>query len=62
MLLCLNAPELDTAFLRQQMQEAAPELVFEQRLPNPEAFADASPERALKVLVYRAPALAPRVP
>ncbi|MGQ3227210.1 MAG: class I SAM-dependent methyltransferase, partial [Hydrogenophaga sp.] len=45
-----------------QMQEAAPELVFEQRLPNPEAFADASPERALKVLVYRAPALAPRVP
>ena len=60
-LLCLNAPELDTAFLRQQMQEAAPELVFEQRLPNPEAFADASPERALKVLVYRAPALAPRV-
>ncbi len=61
-LLCLNAPELDTAFLRQQMQEAAPELVFEQRLPNPEAFADASPERALKVLVYRAPALAPRVP
>jgi len=56
-LLCLNAPELDTAFLQQQMQEAAPELVFEQRLPNPEAFADASPERALKVLLYRAPPL-----
>lgn len=56
-LLCLNAPELDTAFLQQQMQEAAPELVFEQRLPNPEAFADASPERSLKVLLYRAPPL-----
>ena len=53
-------PELDTAFLQQQMQEAAPELVFEQRLPNPEAFADASPERSLKVLLYRAPALPPR--
>jgi 23S rRNA (cytosine1962-C5)-methyltransferase len=59
-LLCLNAPELSPAFLQEQMQEAAPELVFEQRLPNPEAFADAAPERALKVLVYRAPALAPR--
>lgn len=56
-LLCLNAPELDTAFLQEQMQEAAPELIFEQRLPNPEAFADAAPERALKVLLYRAPAL-----
>ena len=54
-LLCLNAPELDTDFLRSQMLDAAPELVFEQRLPNPPAFADASPERALKVLVYRAP-------
>lgn len=56
-LLCLNAPELDTAFLQDQMHEAAPELVFEQRLPNPVSFADASPERALKVLVYRAPSL-----
>lgn len=56
-LLCLNAPELSTAFLQEQMREAAPELVFEQRLSNPVAFADASPERALKVLLYRAPAL-----
>ncbi|MDG5976340.1 hypothetical protein H010_13831 [Hydrogenophaga taeniospiralis CCUG 15921] len=56
-LLCLNAPELDTAFLQDQMHEAAPGLVFEQRLPNPASFADASPERALKVLVYRAPSL-----
>jgi len=55
--LCLNAPELDTGFLQDQMREAAPELVFEQRLPNPLSFADASPERALKVLVYRAPSL-----
>jgi 23S rRNA (cytosine1962-C5)-methyltransferase len=54
-LLCLNAPELSTAFLMDQMRECAPELIFEQRLPNPEAFADVSPERALKVLMYRAP-------
>ena len=57
-LLCLNAPELSAAFLHEQMQEAAPELHFEVRLPNPAAFADVSEERSLKVLVYRAPELA----
>jgi len=56
-LLCLNAPELDTAFLQGHMQEQAPDLTFVQRLANPPAFADASPERALKVLLYRAPPL-----
>jgi 23S rRNA (cytosine1962-C5)-methyltransferase len=56
-MLCLNAPELDTAFLQERMRDAAPELVFEQRLPNPAAYADASPERSLKVLIYRAPDL-----
>ena len=54
-LLCLNAPELGLAFLQDPMQALAPELVFEQRLANPPAFADVSAERALKVLVYRAP-------
>lgn len=57
-LLCLNAPELDTAFLQSHMQAQAPELAFVQRLPNPAAFADAQLERALKVLVYRAPSAA----
>ena len=57
-LVCLNAPELNTAFLRQHMQEQAPDLTLVARLANPHAFADANPERSLKVLVYRAPALA----
>ena len=56
-LLCLNAPELGLSFLQDQMQELAPELMFEQRVPNPAVFADVSPERALKVLVYKAPEL-----
>ena len=55
-LLCLNAPELDAAFLQTLMAELAPEFTFVERVDNPPAFADASPERALKVLVYRAPA------
>lgn len=54
-LLCLNAPELGVAFLQDQMQALAGELVFVQRLANPAAFADVSIERALKVLVYKAP-------
>ncbi|MFB2759470.1 class I SAM-dependent methyltransferase [Shewanella xiamenensis] len=52
-LLCLNAPELDTQFLRQQVAEAAPELEYLERLPNPASFADISEEKSLKVLRYR---------
>ena len=56
-LLCLNAPELGMDFLQDQMRDLAPELVFVERLANPPAFADVAPQRALKVLVYRAPPL-----
>ena len=56
-LLCLNAPELGTDFLREQMAEIAPELEFVERLANPAVFADVDEERSLKVMVYRAPAL-----
>jgi 23S rRNA (cytosine1962-C5)-methyltransferase len=54
-LLCLNAPELGLAFLQDAMQEMAPQLVFQMRVDNPAVFADVSPERSLKVLVYRGP-------
>lgn len=57
-LLCLNAPELGLAFLQDQMQALAPELQLVERVANPAVFADVSPERSLKVLVYRAPELA----
>ncbi len=52
-LLCLNSPKHDTAFLRDGMAAEASDLQFVQRLPNPPVYADAEPERALKVLVYR---------
>ncbi len=52
-LLCLNAPELDSAFLHAQVAEAAPALRFVERLANPAAFADVQPEKALKVLHYQ---------
>ncbi|MDT8999493.1 class I SAM-dependent methyltransferase [Paucibacter sp. APW11] len=53
-LLALNTPKLTEAFLREQVAEHAPSLQFIERLANPPAFADADPDRALKVLVYRA--------
>ena len=56
-LLCLNAPEMPEQFLRDQLAEHAPELVMEQRLANPKAFADVAADRALKVLVARLPGL-----
>jgi 23S rRNA (cytosine1962-C5)-methyltransferase len=55
-LLCLNAPELGLAFLQEQMASLAPTLTLLEQVANPAVFADASPERALKVLVYRAAA------
>ncbi|WP_311220833.1 MULTISPECIES: class I SAM-dependent methyltransferase [unclassified Acidovorax] len=61
-LLCLNAPELNTAFLQDQMQELAPDLAFVTRVANPAEFADVDEERSLKVLVYRAPDLEPNTP
>jgi len=52
-LLCLNAPELDCAFLHNQVAEAAPSLKFIERLANPAAFEDVDPEKSLKVLHYQ---------
>lgn len=54
-MLCLNSTKLETSFLLDLMQEAAPSLRFVERLANPRAFDDASPERALKVLIFQAP-------
>ncbi|MBN8486912.1 MAG: class I SAM-dependent methyltransferase [Burkholderiales bacterium] len=52
-LLCLNSPKLGEDFLRQTLAEAAPMVEVVSRLPNPAAFADADPQRALKVLHVR---------
>ena len=51
-LLCLNAPEIPSAFLIEQVAAQAPALRFVRRLANPPVFADVDPERALKVLLF----------
>jgi 23S rRNA (cytosine1962-C5)-methyltransferase len=54
--LCLNSPKLGAAFLQALMAREAPGLSFVERLDNPSVYADVATERALKVLVYSAPA------
>ena len=54
-LLCLNAPELDCAFLQDLVRDLAPTLRFKGRVANPVVFADVSDQRALKVLAFQAP-------
>ena len=54
-LLCLNAPELGSGFLQALVRAEAPGLAFAGRVENPQVFADVDAERALKVLVFRAP-------
>ncbi len=53
-LLCLNAPEMPSQFLLDVVASEAPGLRFVRRLENPAAFADAQPERALKVMLFEA--------
>ena len=53
-LLCLNAPELPWAWLREQVDEHAPGLQLIERIAHPPAFADVDADRALKVGAYRA--------
>ncbi len=51
-LLCLNSPHLESAFLTELVAEYAPELEFRQRLPNPPQFVDENEELSLKVLWF----------
>ena len=59
-LLCLNAPELGTEFLREQMRALAPSLALVERVANPAVFADVDEERSLKVLAFRCTGAAPQ--
>jgi len=52
-LLCLNSPKLGEDFLQRLLAAEAPSLEWRGRLPNPPAFADTDPQRALKVLLVR---------
>ncbi len=52
-LLCLNAPEMPSAFLVDLVAAEAPTLKCVRRLDNPAVFADVDPERSLKVMLFQ---------
>lgn len=49
---CLNAPELDTNFIKNIFSEFAKDFVFEKRLENLNTFVAINEEKALKNLVF----------
>ncbi len=53
LLLCLNSPDLDSAFLKDLVKVHAAEFVFVERLENVAEFASADEERSLKNLIFK---------
>ena len=49
----LNAPELDTQFIKTLFAENAPEFHYVKRLNNLESFPSSDEERALKNLIFQ---------
>ncbi len=49
----LNAPELETAFIKDLFKENAPEFTFVKRLENMEGFPSSDDERSLKNLIFQ---------
>lgn len=50
---CLNAPELDTLFMKELFKENAPEFVLEKRIKNLSTFPSNNEEKALKNLIFK---------
>ena len=50
---CLNAPELDSNFIKQQFKEFAPTFKFEKRLENLKEFITNNEEKSLKNLIFK---------
>lgn len=52
-MLCLNSPDLDDAFLLSQVAEQCPQCSLLEKIENPEIFIDAQAGRGLKVYVFQ---------
>lgn len=50
---CLNAPELDTGFMKELFEKNAPSFVFKKRLENLDTFPTNNKEKTLKNLVFK---------
>jgi len=52
LLLCLNSPDLNEKFLKDEVLRECPNCVFEQRIANPTVFKEAHEGKGLKVLLF----------
>lgn len=52
-LLCLNSPDLDEAFLLAEVERECPECIFQEKIANPEVFIEAEQGKGLKVLRFK---------
>jgi 23S rRNA (cytosine1962-C5)-methyltransferase len=52
LMLCLNSPDLDDDFLKDEVERECPDCVFEYRLENPAVFKEAHQGKGLKVLIF----------
>lgn len=52
LMLCLNSPDLDEQFLKEEVVRECPDCVFEQQLANPEVFKEVHKGKGLKVLIF----------
>lgn len=50
---CLNAPELDSEFIKNIFKRNAPEFIFERRLDNLDTFPTNNDEKTLKNLIFK---------
>lgn len=53
LMMCLNSPDLDDAFLKQQVAEHCPECQLVGKIDNPEVFKEAQEGKGLKVYLYQ---------
>ena len=52
LMLCLNSPDLDEAFLKAEVLRECPDCQFEYKIDNPAVFKEAHKGKGLKVLIF----------
>lgn len=53
LMLCLNSPNLDDDFLKQQVKEHCPDCTLVEKIENPKIFKEAQQGKGLKVYIYQ---------
>jgi 23S rRNA (cytosine1962-C5)-methyltransferase len=52
LMFCLNSPDLDEHFLKEEVLRECPDCFFKQRVANPDVFKESYEGKGLKVLIF----------